>query len=345
MTLLATLDILLSRHTGQDDIILGSTIAGRNRPETEGLIGFFINALALRTDLSGNPTFLELLKRVRDICLDAYTHQDLPFERVVEEINPQRDLSRNPLFQVMFNMADTSERTLTLPGCTVTKLSSADPSAKFDIVLHAPEVDGRIELAIVYNADLFSEGRIINLLDQFTHLLSQVADDPQKGIDEFSLVTPSAVSVIPDPTESLDDTWEGSIHELFAKQAERAPDFPAVIDPDNHWSYGELDRRSNQLANYLIAQGIKPKDVVAIYAQRSAALVIALLGILKAGAAFVILDPAYPASRLISYLRIARPRAWLHIEGAGEMAEELREFLTTLDLCCQFTIFKSKAVF
>ena len=112
MTLLATLNILLSRHTGQDDIIVGSTIAGRNRPETDGLIGFFINALALRTDLSGNPTFLELLKRVREVCLDAYTHQDLPFERVVEEINPQRDLSRNPLFQVMFNMADTSERIL-----------------------------------------------------------------------------------------------------------------------------------------------------------------------------------------------------------------------------------------
>ena len=213
MTLLATLDILLCRYAGQDDIIVGSTIAGRNRPETDGLIGFFINALALRTDLSGNPTFLELLKRVREVCLDAYTHQDLPFEQVVEEINPQRDLSRNPLFQVMFNMADTSERVLTLPGCTVTKLSSADPSAKFDIVLHAPEVDGRIELAIVYNADLFSERRIINLLNQFTHLLSQIAEDPQRRIDEFSLVTPSAVSVIPDPTESLDDTWEGSIHD------------------------------------------------------------------------------------------------------------------------------------
>ena len=128
----------------------------------------------------------------------------------------------------------------------------------------------------------------------------------REGSIEFSLVTPSAVSVIPDPTEPLDDTWEGSIHELFAKQAERVPDFPAVIDPDNRWSYGELDRRSNQLANYLIAQGIKPKDVVAIYAQRSAALVVALLGILKAGAAFVILDPAYPARRLISYLRIAQ---------------------------------------
>ena len=330
MTLLATVDILLFRHTGQDDIIVGSTIAGRNRPETEGLIGFFINALALRTDLSGNPTFLELLKRVREVCLDAYTHQDLPFERVVEEINPQRDLSRNPLFQVMFNMADTSERTLTLPGCTVTKLSSVDPSAKFDIVLHAPEVDGRIELAIVYNADLFSEHRIINLLDQFTHLLSQVAEDPQRRIDEFSLVTPSAVSVIPDPTESLDDTWEGSIHELFSSQAERAPDFPAVIDSDNRWTYAELDRRSNQLANYLIAQGIKPKDVVAIYAQRSAALVLRSARYSQGRSGLC--DSRSRLSRLpldLLFADRAMPRAWLHIEGAGEMAEELREFLAT----------------
>ena len=342
MTLLATLDILLSRHTGQEDIIVGSTIAGRNRPETDGLIGFFINALALRTDLSGNPTFPELLKRVREVCLDAYTNQDLPFERVVEEINPQRDLSRNPLFQVMFNMADTTERVLKLAGCQTVKLWPFAPEAKFDIVLHAPEVDGRIELAIVYNADLFSEYRIVNLFDQFLYLLSQVPADPQRRIDEFSLVTPAAVSAIPDPTEPLDDTWEGSIYELVAKQAERVPDFPAVIDSDSCWSYRELDQRTNQLANYLIAQGIKPKDVVAIYAQRSAALVIALLGILKAGAAFVILDPAYPASRLISYLRIARPRAWLHINGAGEMAEELKEFLTSAGHCCQLTVLNRK---
>ena len=184
--------------------------------------------------------------------------------------------------------------------------------------------------------------RIVNILDQFNYFLPQIAEHPQRRIDEFSLVTPSAVSVIPDPTESLDDTWEGSIHELFAKQAERVPDFPAIIDSDNRWSYGDLDRRSNQLANYLIAQGIQPKDVIAIYAQRSAALVIALLGILKAGAAFVILDPAYPASRLISYLRIARPRAWLHIDGAGQMAEELEEFVAKLGLCCQLTILNRK---
>ena len=338
MTLLATFDILLSRHTGQDDIIVGSTIAGRNRPETDGLIGFFINALALRTDISGNPTFLELLKRVREVCLDAYTHQDLPFERVVEEINPQRDLSRNPLFQVMFNMADTSERTLTLPGCTVTKLSSTDPSAKFDVVLHAPEVDGRMEIAIVYNADLFSEHRIVNILDQFTYLLSQVAEHSQRKIDEFSLVRPSTVSVIPDPTESLDDTWEGSIHELFARRAERTPDFPAVIDPDSCWRYGELNRCSNQLANYLIGNRIQPKDVVAIYAHRSAPLALALLGVLKARAVFVILDPAYPAQRLIDYLKIAEPKGWLQMAAAGELPEALSGFLNSLEIPCRMTL-------
>jgi amino acid adenylation domain-containing protein len=338
MTLLATLDMLLSRHTGQTDIIVGSTIAGRNRPETDGLIGFFINALALRMDLSGNPTFPELLKRVREVCLDAYTNQDLPFERVVEEINPQRDLSRNPLFQVIFNMADTSERILNLAGCQIVKLWPSAPEAKFDIVLHAPEVDGRIELAMVYNADLFSEHRIVNMLDQFSYLLSQVVDHPDRGIDEFSLVTRLAVFTIPDPTEPLDDAWEESMHELFAKQAERVPDFPVVIDSDNCWTYRELDQRSNQLANYLIAQGVKPKDIVVIYAQRSAALVVTLLGILKVGAAFVILDPAYPASRLISYLRVATPRAFVHIEGAGETADELKGFAANLHLCCQPTI-------
>ena len=130
MTLLASLNILLSRHTGEEDIIVGSTIAGRNRPEIDGLIGFFINALALRTDLSGNPTFPELLKQVREVCLDAYIHQDLPFERVVEEINPQRDPSRNPLFQVMFNMADTSERVLKLAGCQTAKLPDLGARSK-----------------------------------------------------------------------------------------------------------------------------------------------------------------------------------------------------------------------
>src|SRR5439155_14437174 len=232
MTLMASLNLLLSRHTGQEDIIVGSTIAGRNRPEIDGLIGFFINALGLRTDLSGNPSFLDLLKRVREVCLDAYTHQDLPFDKVVEEINPQRDLSRNPLFQVMFNMADTSERVLKLPGCETTKLSYSAPGAKFDITLHAPEINGRIELVIVYNADLFSESRIAVLLEQFIYLLSQVAENPQGRLDQYFLVTPSVQAVLPDPTEALNGTWEGAIHTLFSEQAEHEPDRLVVVDPN-----------------------------------------------------------------------------------------------------------------
>jgi amino acid adenylation domain-containing protein len=335
MTLLTTLDIVLSRHSGHGDIIVGSTIAGRNRAEVERLIGFFINALALRTDLSGNPTFLELLKRVREVCLDAYTHQDLPFEKVVEEINPERDLGRNPLFQILFNMVDISERILELAGCQTVKLPTSAPEAKFDIILHAPEVDGKLELAIVYNADLFAESRISSLLEQLGDLLAQVVENPGLTVDQYSLVPLSAQRVLPDPTQSLDDTWEGAIHDLFSRQANRTPDCPAVVDSNEAWTYSELDKRSNQLAHCLIAGGIQSKDVVAIYAHRSCPLILALLGALKAGAAFVIIDPAYPAQRMIDYLKIAQPKGWLHMEAAGELPEELSVFLNSLGISCR----------
>jgi non-ribosomal peptide synthetase component F len=219
------------------------------------------------------------------------------------ELNPQRDFSRNPLFQVLFNLADISERVLTLPGCEIVKLSHAAPSAKFDLTVYAPEKDGRVELAIVYNAELFSEARVVELLEQFSYLLSQIVEKPERSIDQYSLVTPSAQVVLPNPTQGLDDRWEGAIHTLFAIQTERVPDRLAVIDADASWTYKELDERSNQLANYLSANGIKPRDVIAIYAHRSSPLILALLGTLKAGAVFVILDPAYPPARLIDYLK------------------------------------------
>jgi len=342
MILLAALNILLARHSGQDDIVVGSTIAGRNRPELDGVIGFFINALALRTDLSGNPSFTDLLKRVREVCLDAYTHQDLPFEKVVEELNPQRDFSRNPLFQVLFNLADISERVLTLPGCEIVKLSHAAPSAKFDLTVYAPEKDGRVELAIVYNAELLSEARVVELLEQFGYLLSQIVEQPERSIDQYSLVTPSAQAVLPDPTEGLDNSWEGAIHTLFAILTERVPDRLAVIDADASWTYKELDERSNQLANYLVANGIEPKDVVAIYAHRSSPLVLALFGTLKAGAVFVILDPAYPPARLIDYLKIARPKAWLQMDVAGELPDELANVIEIIDVRCRMNLPRTK---
>jgi amino acid adenylation domain-containing protein len=327
MILLAALKVLLARLTARHDMVIGSTIAGRNRPELEGLIGFFINALALRTDLSGNPQFIDLLRRVREVCLDAYTYQDLPFERVVEELNPDRDLSHNPVFEVLFNMADISERELKLPGCVVTRLNRSSSGAKFDLVAQAPEIDGCLELALVYNADLFAQSRVRAMLEQWCHLLSQIAADPATRLDQFSLVTPAAKAVLPDPAEPLDDTWHGSISSWLTRRAGERPEKIAIADARESWSYGELESFSNQLAHRLIGSGIQPNDVVAVYAHRDASLALALLGILKAGAVFVILDPAYPPARLADYFRIAEPSGVLRMEDARQLPRESEAYL------------------
>ncbi|MBM2804326.1 MAG: non-ribosomal peptide synthetase, partial [Deltaproteobacteria bacterium] len=343
MTLFATFNILLSRISGQEDIVMGSTIAGRNHPETDGLIGFFINALPLRCDLSGNLSFVTLLQRVRELCLDAYTNQGVPFEKIVEEIKPRREPGRNPIFDILVNIADASERVLTLAGCDVTKLAQVDPAAKFDIVLHAPEVDGKIELAVVYNTALFHEGRITLLLEQFASLLAQVVDNPELPIGQLSLVTDGSRTVLPDPKVALDDSWEGAIHELLAEQARRSPAKLAIVDPEQSWTYAELDRCANQLANRLIACAIKPNDLIAIYAHRSSSLIVALFGVVKAGASFLIMDPAYPAARSIDYLRIAQPKGWLQLEGSGELPAELLSCLDSLQLRCRMNVPQSKA--
>ena len=327
MTLLAALKVLFARLSGRDDVVVGTTIAGRSRPELDGVIGFFINALALRTDLSGNPTFVELLQRVRGVCLDAYTHQDMPFERIVEEINPQRDPGRNPIFQVLFNMADVGERNLKLAGCVTSKISQTMPGAKFDLVIQAPQIDGCLELTMVYNADLFLGTRIAALLEQLGFLLQQIAANPSNAINNYSLLAPEAKKLLPDPTETLDRTWHGAIYAFVSRHAERQPDVAAVVDGQQSWSYGELDLLSSRLANYFVAGGIKPKDVVAIYPHRDATLALALLAVLKAGAVFVLLDPTYPPPRLVEYLRIARPKALLQMERAGQMPEDLRSSL------------------
>jgi amino acid adenylation domain-containing protein len=342
MTLFATFSMLLSRITGQEDIVVGSTIAGRNRPETEGLIGFFINALPLRSDLSGDPTFTMLLQRIREICLDAYTHQEMPFEKIVEELRPSRDPGHNPIFDILFNVADVSERALALTGCEVIKLASPASEAKFDIVLHAPEADGRIGLAALYNTALFREERIAFLLEQWATLLDQAMKNPELPISRLSLLTESSRAALPDPTEALDDKWEGPIHELLADRARRAPDALAVVDSEQSWSYGELDEATNRLANALITAGVHPKDTVAIFAARNSSLVVAVFGVLKAGATFLILDPAYPAARTLGYLRIAQPQGWLQLATGGEPPQELLSFLESADLCCRMTVPRSK---
>ena len=330
MTLFAAFSVLLSRLGGQADVVVGSTVAGRNRAEMEGVIGFFINALPLRVDLADNPSFVGLLTRIREICLDAYSNQELPFEKLVEEVNPAHDPSRNPLFDILFNVADASERRFSLADCKIDKIIESAPGAKFDLVLSAPEVGGSVELAVVYNAELYCPERIATLLEQFELILAQAVRSPELAIDEISLLGETAQSSLPDPTAMLDDRWEGAIHELVAQQARHVPGKAALIQGGESWNYAEIDLAAARLSSALRAGGVAPKDVVAIYAQRDAALVVALLGILKAGAAFLILDPAYPAARSLDYVKIARPKAWIQLDGGAELAPELAGCLTAL---------------
>ncbi|MCP4663977.1 MAG: amino acid adenylation domain-containing protein, partial [bacterium] len=330
MTLLAAFKLLLHRFTGEEDILVGAPIAGRGRVEIERLVGFFINTLTLRTRLEGAMSFRELLGRVREIVLEATLNQEVPFEKLLEELRPERSLSHSPLFQVFFNMINLPDRQFTVPGLRVEGLPLPEPESKFDFTVYVEEVDETIELRLVYNVNLFDRARMAEMLAQCAGLLTQITAAPEAAIGSYSLVTAGAEELLPQPGEPLSARFEGTLHGGFARQAAHFPDHPAVVDPGDRWSYGELDRRGNQLARYLLARGVEPHAVVAIWAHRSASLVWALLGILKAGAAFVILDPAYPAARLCEYVRRARPRGWLEIDGAGEPPAELRALVAEL---------------
>ncbi|MDQ3804120.1 MAG: amino acid adenylation domain-containing protein, partial [Acidobacteriota bacterium] len=335
MTLLAAFQTLLHRYTGQEDIVVGSPIAGRSRAELEPLVGFFINSLALRTDLSGGPSFRDLLGRVREVTLGAYAHQDVPFEKVLEELHPERSLNHTPIFQVYFNMLNMGSEELELAGLKAEYFTTPDLGAKFDLTLYVEEWEAGIALRLAYNKDLFAHDRMVELLGQFEQLLAQAAAAPDMSISRFSLVTPASRAALPDPNAPLDAKWEGTIHDLFAAQARRAPGRIAVRDKDEAWSYQELDARSSQLAHHLRANGIRPGDVVALYAHRSASLVWALMGIFKAGAAFAVLDPAYPAARLIDCLDVAGPRGLIEIEGAGPLPEDLEVHVAAASYCCR----------
>ncbi|HEY0738799.1 MAG TPA: amino acid adenylation domain-containing protein [Herpetosiphonaceae bacterium] len=334
MTLLAGFKLLMQRYSGQSDIVVGTPIAGRTRAETESLIGLFLNTLALRTDLGGNPSFVDLLGRVRATCLDAYAHQDVPFEKLLDELQPERNLSHTPLFQVFFNMLNLPDTHLKLPGLDVELLAPPELGAKFDLTLYVEEQADGIFCDLVYNADLFAAERMAALLDQFQHVLAQALAQPAQPIGAISLVTPTAQALLPDPTTTLDGEFAGFAHVMFEQQAALGPERIAVIDPVTQWSYAELEDRSNRLAHALLARGVGRGERVAIYGHRSAALVWALLGVLKAGAAFTILDPGYPAARLIDYLQLAQPRAWIQLAAAGAPPESLAHYLTTLGLHC-----------
>src|SRR5689334_170454 len=284
MTLLAAFKTLLYRYTSQEDIVVGSPIAGRNRAEIEDLIGVFINTLALRTTLAGNPTFSELLQRVRQTAIDGYAHQDVPFEKLVAELDPERDLRRNPLFQVMFQYQDTVKPLFQTKDLNLTWVETSTQTAKFDLTMAVLAENETLQCLIEYRTELFSGQTIERLLGHYATLLESIVTNPGERIATLRLMTEAERSELIEAGrgELSEFPREQSIHQLFEQQVERRRDEPALIFGNERLSYHRLNARANQLANYLRSRGVGPGIRVAIRMQRSPEMIVGLLGILKA---------------------------------------------------------------
>jgi len=303
MALLAAFEALLFRYTGQDDLVVGTPVANRSRRETEPLIGFFVNTLALRTSLAGNPTFRDLLKRLRETTLEAFAREDVPFEQVVESLQVDRGLSYAPLFQVMFVYQSASTPTIDLPGLSVEFLDFDSGTSQVDLTLELSDTQGCFE----YSTDLFDAATIERLAGHFETLLTAAVSAPDSRLFELPLLTPGERRQL--------DTWNATtvpyptghrLHQLIEAQVERTPDAVAVTYEDQRLTYHELNARANQVAQYLRDLGVGPDTRVGICMERSLELVIGLLGILKAGGGYVPLDPTYPRERLTFMLEDAR---------------------------------------
>jgi amino acid adenylation domain-containing protein len=332
MVLLAAWKLLLFRLSAQEDILVGSPIAGRLRRETENLVGFFLNTLVLRTRIAPSLSFRELLLLVRDTVLGATGHQELPFEKLLIELQPERQLSQTPFFQVFFNMANIPDLRFELPGLEVEMLPIPEVGSKFDLNLYVFENDDELTFNLIYNPDLFDRARVREMLGQFREILTQAAAEPETRVGAFDLVTPEARRYLPDPRAPLLTDWPGSVPELFAARAAEAPDTVAAEDTRGEVTYGDLLARVDRLAGRLAREGVGRGEVVAIWAHRSAQLPEALLGILRRGAAFVVLDPAYPPRRLADFLELSRPTALVLLDNAPALPAELEPALPALRL-------------
>lgn len=318
MTLLAAYQTLLYRYSSQEDVSVGIAIANRNRAEIEPLIGFFVNTLVMRTDLSGEPNFKELVKRVREITLGAYAHQDLPFEMLVEALQPERDMSHTPLFQVAFALQNVTQvstgagellRTLSDPtqsslSFRVLEVDSA--SAKFDMTVTLSETVDGLQGAWEYNSDLFEETTIRRMIDHYTLLLSGAMDEPDHPVSRLPLLTEaeSHAILVEWNSSAMPTPVDRCAHQLFEAQVMLRPDATALIFEDQKYSYQEVNWRAELIANHLVAgrehlhMGVGPGRLVGVMMERSPEMIVAILGVMKAGAAYLPLDPAYPQDRL-----------------------------------------------
>lgn len=324
--LLAAWGVQLSRLTGERSLIIGAPVAGRDYTASESLIGFFLNSLALCVDVEANTTFRKLLAVVGRSVVDAFAHE-MPFEKVLSALNPTRDQSRTPIFQVFLNVLNLPWPSVSPDGGHFEPVMDWEEiGANFDLTLYVDDqVDGH-RLRLVYDRALFSEVRAEIYLDQLVSLLDAMVGDLDRPVQCVSLRTVRDADVLPDPTVPLGCEWHLSIHDKLAQVAAQRPGHCAVSDNQGSWTYAELDAVSNQVAGHLIARGIQPQDVVAIWAHRSAALVAAIMGTLRAGATFMMMDPAYPANRSRDYLDIGQPKLLIQIDGAEPMAPAVAEW-------------------
>jgi amino acid adenylation domain-containing protein len=298
MTLLAAFQTLLFRYSGQDDIVVGSPIAGRTQLETESLIGAFVNTLALRSDLSGNPTFREFLNRVRETALEGYTHQEVPFAKLVEELRPDRSTNRTPLFQAMFALQNPPAD-IAGAGLTLSPLKLNRTKSKFDLTLEVEEQPDGLRAAFEFNTDLFAPATMQRMLDHFQNLLTAIVANPDQTLSDLSLISEAE-------REKLLVEWndtaaefsnDACVHELFEAQVARTPDATAAEFAGEELTYRELNARANQLAHYLGKQGVGPEVLVGVCVERSLEMIVSILAVLKAGGAYVALDPSYPPER------------------------------------------------
>ena len=300
MVLLAAFKTLLHRYTGVTDIVVGSPIANRGRVELENVVGFFINTQVLRTDLSGEPTFRETLARVRATCLEAYEHEEVPFDEVVKRLKPVRDPSHNPLFQIMFQFRDAGADIETIGGMAARGFPHKNVTAKFDLLLSVEDTHRGLSGYLEYSTDVFDRPTVERFYGHFESLLGRVLSDPDQRIGAVPLLSAAERATMLEDWNATTAALPAaaSVSALFEAQARRTPEAPAVVFEETTVSYGELDRRANELARHLRGLGVGRGVRVGLCVERSPDMVVGLLGIMKAGGAYVPLDPDFPAGRL-----------------------------------------------
>jgi amino acid adenylation domain-containing protein len=333
MILFAAFKVLLNRYTGQEDIVVGTPIANRTRVELEGLIGFFVNTLILRTDVSGNPSFREVLGRVRDVAFGAYAHQDLPIEMLVAELQPERDMSHLPLLQVMFVLQNLPGKSPSLSNLTLTPLELDTGTARLDLTLFIYKSGTETIYSFKYNTDLFEASTISRMLGHYQTLLESIATGPDQRIGQVPLLSEAErhQMLVEWNDTRADYPRDRCVHQLFEAQVQQTPDATAVMFEDQRLTYRELNERANQLAHYLRDLGVGPEALVGICLERSVEMVVGLLGILKAGGAYVPLDPAYPHERLAFMLSDSQAEVLLTLEKLAAKFSEPGRQVVCLD--------------